>query len=320
MLSLLAAAFLMSTEFPETTITNGEVTAKLYLPDAEHGYYRGTRFDWAGVIPSLTYKGHSYFGVWFDKYDPLLHDAISGPVEEFFHEDAALGYKDATVGGTFVRIGVGALRKPQEEKFNRFKTYDVVDHGKWTIHKHKDSVEFVHMLTDMASGYAYEYHKTVRLLKGSPILEISHMLRNRGSQAIVTDVYNHNFFVIDEKKTADGLSVTFPFAATSKASLNGMAEMRSEGKELAFLRELTQSEHVMTELTGYSATSASDHTFKVDNRVTGAGVKVTGDQPMSKLLFWCGWKVASPEDYITMSIGPGQSFRWSNKYEFYSSR
>jgi hypothetical protein len=23
---------------------------KLYLPDAEHGFYRGTRFDWSGVV------------------------------------------------------------------------------------------------------------------------------------------------------------------------------------------------------------------------------------------------------------------------------
>jgi hypothetical protein len=151
------------------------------------------------------------------------------------------------------------------------------------------------------------------------VLEISHELRNRGAQAIVTDVYNHNFFVIDEKKTSSGLTVTFPFEAKSRQDMRGLAELREGGRELAFLRELTQPEHVMTELEGYSG-SASDHMFRVENRVTGAGVKVEGDHPLSKLLFWCGWKVASPEDYITMSVAPGESFRWRNRYEFYTTK
>ena len=321
MFSLMVATMLLGAQqFPEATISNGQVTAKLYLPDSERGYYRGTRFDWAGVIASLEFKGHSYFGVWFDRYDPKLHDAISGPVEEFFQDDAALGYKDAKPGETFVRIGVGALRKPDEAKFDRFKTYDIAGHGKWTVRTRPDSVEFTHHLVDRSSGYSYEYRKTIRLQKGKPVLEISHSLRNRGHKVIATDVYNHNFFVIDGKKTAEGLTVTFPFAAEAKQAMGGLAELREGGKELAFLRELTQREHVMTELRGYSATDPSDHSFRVENRATGAGVHVKGDRPMSKLLFWCGWKVASPEDYITMSIEPGQSFRWTNQYEFYATK
>ncbi len=52
---------------PEAGISNGSIDAKLYLPDADRGYYRGTRFDWSGVIPSLRYKGHEYFGQWFER-------------------------------------------------------------------------------------------------------------------------------------------------------------------------------------------------------------------------------------------------------------
>ena len=36
--------------YPEKHISNGVLTAKIYLPDAEKGFYRGTRFDWAGII------------------------------------------------------------------------------------------------------------------------------------------------------------------------------------------------------------------------------------------------------------------------------
>ena len=50
---------------PEAAISNGVIRARVYLPDAQNGYYRGTRFDWSGAISSLEYNGHTYFGQWF---------------------------------------------------------------------------------------------------------------------------------------------------------------------------------------------------------------------------------------------------------------
>ena len=48
--------------FPSTEIANGQIRIRIYLPIAQNGYYRGTRFDWSGVVYSLQYKGHSYYG------------------------------------------------------------------------------------------------------------------------------------------------------------------------------------------------------------------------------------------------------------------
>src|ERR1700733_12819430 len=80
----------MQTDCPKAEISNGAVQAVLYLPDAQKGYYRASRFDWSGVVPCLAYKGHTYFGVGFEHYDPMLADAIAGPVEEFRSQDGAL--------------------------------------------------------------------------------------------------------------------------------------------------------------------------------------------------------------------------------------
>jgi hypothetical protein len=106
---LLPFACVSAADFPEARISSKTVTAKFYLPDAERGYYRGTRFDWSGQIYSLRTLGHEYFGQWFERYDPKLHDAIMGPVEEFRSADGGLGYAEAEPGGKFVRIGVGAV-------------------------------------------------------------------------------------------------------------------------------------------------------------------------------------------------------------------
>jgi hypothetical protein len=97
---------------PQVEISNGLVKAKVWIPDPEKGYYRGTRFDWAGVISSLKYKGHEYFGVWKGTSEP--HNEIVGPAESFTANDKVLGYNEAKVGDTFMRIGVGLCEKPNE--------------------------------------------------------------------------------------------------------------------------------------------------------------------------------------------------------------
>ena len=98
---------------PTAVISNDLVTARIYLPDSDNGYYRGTRFDWSGVIYSLTHDGHEYFGEWQESDDPYLHDRITGPVDSF----GALGYRPGEPGATFVRVGVGVCRQPDEEDF-----------------------------------------------------------------------------------------------------------------------------------------------------------------------------------------------------------
>ncbi len=301
---------------PAATIDNGKVRASLYLPDAKAGYYRGARFDWSGQISSLTWNGHEYFGQWFANYDPTLHDAIQGPVEEFLTTgDTAPGYAEAAPGGTFVRIGVGVLRKPAgETSLQRFGRYEIVDPGTWTTKAGKDRIEFVHELKD-GSGYAYVYRKTLRLDGETLVLE--HELKNTGTKPIVTSVYNHNFFTLDRKTTGSDIVVRFPFAPKAARPLNGMAEVR--GREIAFLRELQPKENVFSELDGFG-TAASDYGFEMENRATGAGVRVTGDRPLSKLLFWSAVKTVCPEPYIDASVEPGRSSTWRITYAFYQAK
>jgi hypothetical protein len=292
------------------------VKAKLYLPDPNNGYYRATRFDWAGVIPSLEFRGHTYFGQWFEKHDPKIHDSIIGPVEEFVANNLPLGYQEAQPGGTFLRIGVGVLRKPSQDPQNkRFFTYDIVDPGKWTIHKSASAVELEQQVSDPNTGYAYVYKKTARLAKGKPELVLEHSLKNTGRRAIVTEVYNHNFFVIDGRPTGRGVSVEFPFELKAKADLNGFAETR--GSKLVFLRDFVKGNRVQSDLLGFGD-NAKDYDIQVENQNTGAGVRISGDRPLSRVLFWAIDTVFAPEAYISMYIEPGREFRWRIAYDFYT--
>src|SRR5215467_7756560 len=157
-IGILAAVLLAAqAPFPQAEISNGRIRAKLYLPDPQNGYYQATRFDWSGVVASLEWNGHSYFGEWFQRHDSKGHDSITGPVEEF----AGLGYDEAKPGESFLRIGVGAVRKPDEPRYRQFSTYEIADPGKWTVNRGRDWIEFVHEARTSA-GYAYVYRKKLR--------------------------------------------------------------------------------------------------------------------------------------------------------------
>ena len=300
---------------PEAAISNGVLEAKLYLPDPGEGYYRGTRFDWSGQIASLRYKDHEYFGQWFPKYDPKLHDAIMGPVEEFRTEDGGLGYAEARPGGEFIRIGVGVVRKPEEKEFRWSQTYEIVDPGQWSVRQGENWIEFVHELRGGAR-YAYRYTKRITLVDGKPEMVIAHRLDNTGSKPIETLQYNHNFFVIDGQPTGPNFVVRFPFELHAEGRLGDKAAVR--GNELVFLRELAPKESAFTYLTGFGDT-ADDYDITIENRRAGAGVHITGDRPLARVVFWSIRTTLCPEPYISLRVPPGGAEEWSIWYRFYET-
>jgi hypothetical protein len=310
----MAPLALFGQEYPKVRIANGTLQAELYLPDAQNGYYRATRFDWSGVISSLKFKGHEYFGVWFPKHDPLSHDAITGPVEAFETSGAGLGYDEAKPGGNFVRIGVGLLEKPDEAAYRFTYTYKVVDPGKWKVGKGKDWIEFSQALPDKI-GYGYVYTKRVRLTPGKPEMVLLHTLKNTGSKVIESTPYDHNFFVIDGQPSGPGFVLRFPFEPRAATDLRGLVELR--GRELRILREFQGNENIFVALEGYQPTVAH-HEIVVENLTTGAGVRITANKPLARLNFWTRRETVCPEPYIRLRIEPGQTETWETHYLFYT--
>jgi hypothetical protein len=70
-------------------------------------------------------------------------------------------------------------------------------------------------------------------------------------------------------------------------------------------------------LQGFS-NSAKDYDIRVENHKTGAAVRITSDQPLSRLAFWSTSITLCPEPYINISVKPGEKFSWNFYYEFYT--
>jgi len=227
----------------------------------------------------------------FEKFDQSVADveignpvvagiasAASGPVEEFIGADeSALGYAEAKAGETFCKIGVGALRKIDNAPYSSYVNYPIVNGGKRSGKSGPDWIEFTQQV-DCGSGYGYEYTKTIRLLKNEPVMTIDHHLVNTGVKPMATQVYDHNFLIIDHQGAGPAIEITFPFAPKPTKTLDSLAEVR--GKQQVFPKELRAK--VYGEFQGFGKTAA-DYEIRVENKSTGAGVVVTCDHPLANL-------------------------------------
>lgn len=328
--TLLAAAPLAlqpKADAPSAELSNGVLTARMYLPDVQRGYYRSTRFEW-GVLASLEYQGHAFYGPWFTKYDTTVgnfefkdgavvvgdHNWISGPVEEFA---VPLGYDEAPAGGTFVKIGVGHLRKPADGSAYRFSNfYDVVDPGTWTSTTTATSAEVRQQVKDSGSGFAYDYTKVTRLVPGAAQMVIEHRLRNTGTKPIESSTYNHNFMVMDGQPIGPGLEFIAPFALTA-ARPPDPAFAEIAGNRFVYKKELQIGDQVASGLQGFGATAA-DYDFRIENARTGTGVRIRGDRPVSRMVLWSIRPTFAIEPFVSIAVTPGAEFTWTYTFDYYT--
>lgn len=316
----------VAADFPQAEISNGQIRAKLYLPDARNGYYRSTRFDWSGAVYRLEYKGHNFYGPWYDIIDPKVINwvfrgsqivsgpcsALMGPADEFA---VPLGWDDSKPGGTFIKLGVGVLRRG-DGTYDRYVPYDVLDSGKWSVRKHSDSVEFSQELSDPASGYGYLYRKVVRLSNGKPEMVIEHSLKNTGKRAIQSSVYNHNFVVLDRQPPGPDFTFRLPFEIKATRLPNKeLAEV--QGNEIIYRKPLSGEDQVAVPIQGFKD-SAADTEIVIENKKVGAGLRVVGDRPLVRDLLWSIRTVLAIEPYVAIDVQPGNEFTWKNTINYYT--
>jgi len=167
--------------------------------------------------------------------------------------------------------------------------------------------------------YSYEYVKRVSLPNGQPQMILNHKFTNRGRKTVDTHVFNHNFFLIDNQNIGQGYVVKFPFNIVAKKRIKGIGEFAEiEKNEIKFIKGMQERDQVYIEsITGYEA-NTKEYNINIENRKTGAGVKIHCNKPLSKLVFWSASKTVCPEPYIKLKADPGETVTWEITYTFYS--
>ena len=79
------------------------------------------------------------------------------------------------------------------------------------------------------------------------------------------------------------------------------------GNQVTFRKALRGKDTVYMPLPGFGPTAA-DYRFTIENKKSGAGLRITGDRPLSKVVLWSIRSVLSLEPFIEMTIKPDEEF------------
>ncbi len=300
----------IAVEYPQTTLTNGAMEMLVYLPDAETGYYRGSRFEWSGLIQQIKYAGHTYFGDWKSAHNPTHHDDVNGTASEF-GMFSPLGYDDARARQNFVKIGIGELRRINNDNYKFHQNYPVVNAFDWTVNSDTGSIEFIQESPDF-KGWKYRFTKRIQLADDSaPKFSIDHKLENLGENPIDTDYYCHNFTIIDGTPIGPAYELTFPFELQFPQSLKGYA--KAQGATVEFLKQLSGTS-IYAEFEGYDVVPANN-AVTIANNETKAAIKIDGDYGAYEFHYWSTTLATCPEPFLKIDLEPGQSIEWTDNYE-----
>lgn len=302
--------------YPAGVLKHGDLTVRYFLPDGHNGYYRGTRFDWSGIVSRVEYQGHSFFSEFREQHDPLNHDDICGTAEEF-GINTPEGYAQARPGEVFLKPGIGLLERPDDTAYSFARRYRIAQEGKWVVKSDRNQVAFTQDFRG-SNGWAYSYTKTLIIDDAKPTLTIRRVLRNAGTRAIETDHYGHNFMKIDDVSAGPDYVLEFPFELRLGEGSQTQNCIEARGRSLVFLRPIPKDQAIWLRIEGFR--SVEDNRVAVRNTKTGATMEIATDQPLSRMAFFSQFGVLCPEPFVEVKIPPGASRVWQTTYTFSATR
>ena len=230
----------------------------------------------------------------------------------FYNEfgiDTALGFNEAAIGGWFHKIGVGLLKKDNEEYvFNR--NYEIKP-ADFEI-KYTSNTILIICKSKFNNGYSYVLKKEIKLEKHG--FTINYDLENTGEKEIITDEYVHNFLAINKEIIGRNYVLKFPFKlmpAFFLETVNPEQKVTIGQTDVTF-KDSPKEQFFFSNLNGYKNVKPQ---WELKNLESKISISETGSFKTKKVNLW-GWKhVISPELFIDVSIKPGQNANWTRTYK-----
>ncbi|GIW76608.1 MAG: hypothetical protein KatS3mg104_1671 [Phycisphaerae bacterium] len=296
---------------PAVVLESGKLSVLVYLPDPQNGHYRGTRFDWSGMINKAQFDSMTFWDEWNPSDDPTGdHDNATGPVLEFGMK-SPLGFEEAKPLEGFIKIGVGVLQKPDDGQPYFFRRpYRILDTGDWSVTVSEDRKQVSFRQKLQYHGWGYEYSKTVRL--DAQKLLIGCRLENIGQNPIVTDVYNHNFLRPDSRGFEPPIRIEFdrPIRFDDKARIPDSIEINQSSDTLRVTKSTTNS--VWFPISINSSDPAKSFTLRKGK----LQLTVSHDFTPAKYVFFAIPEVISVEPFLDIDLPPGRTLTWTYQYLF----
>lgn len=270
--------------------------------------YCFSRFDWTGKISSVKYKDIQVAGV---ERPNGAEEHIHG--KGFYNEfgiEEALGYQEAAKGAWFHKIGIGILKKDDEE-YRYDKMYQIKP-LEFIIETDSNHIQIA-CQGPLTNGFGYFLRKYISLLESGFV--IRYFLQNTGSQVINTSEYNHNFIAINKDLVGQNYLLKFPFELHSelfKESIDPGGQVAIGRKEFRF-NNPSEDPFFFSHINSGNEVPAS---WELEHLASGLTICESCDFLSQKVNLW-GWKhVISPELFLKIQVLPGQSISWTRTYLF----
>jgi hypothetical protein len=282
------------------TLRSPRLAVEVLLPGTA---YRGSRFDWTGIVAQVTLDGrHTFCTV--ESTTPGVGTGGIGLCGEFGIQ-TPVGFDETPVSGRFPKIGVGMLTRPDEAGADFARSY-AIDPFPCSVEVGDDRVVMVSSPLDR-SGYAVVLTKTVRVEGNS--LEIGTRLENVGTHPFSTDEYNHNFIRFGDTPIGPDYILRFPFPLVPDRVPEGL---RIEGASVEWTKTPETDFYFRTP--GFLPQGR--WSWELEHRPTGRKMRETDDFPVARCAFWGRAGVVSPEVFIDIALAPGEAKSWTRRYEF----
>jgi len=349
------------------TSLDGDLSVVIYLPIGikpnEALYYFSSRFDHGSMIgsihrkvhlPSGEIRTHTLYqdGMWRQPHNTNWPESGVGLAAEFGVGDdgdlclfrcgwygsgdltnGVLGYREARLGETFLKIGVGKLIKgscptcdsTEDYKFN--SPYQFAEIPEWSMSQSDpQSLQLYHQAFLRDHGYSLK--KEISLVDDT--LSVTTTLTNLGRDAFSTVWYSHNFFTCDGIAVGPGYGVDLnlkgkvdpmyeePGTWSWSTPLEDYARVQSHTGHInvQMERAVEPGIRIKSEFTRDDSTNGGFTLHACGSKITSS-IPQTEDPNSGISMYAYNLYIErgtmSPEPQILLHLDPGQSATWSQK-------
>lgn len=306
-----AAATLYAAEPAANTITMQNASIKLTLadPTASQPIYTGQRFTLPGMVVDGSWKGIPFLVPFAIPNDYSPDNQVGGTAEEFDLPGPA-DYDSAAVGGTFMKIGVGILRRDDAELYKFSLPREVViAPANSIISSGKTSTTFLQTLEDPMGGRGYRLEICVSLREDG--FTVRRELANTGKHPLRTEHYTHNFCKIADHPVGPAYEVGWTSPIVEDKVITGGGAMLPTPHGLKFAKPPQGHFYLSGKCSGFPA----DEPIVVTQRDVGIQLSIATSSPLHRIAVWGTIEVISPEPFVLLEIPPGKSAKWSTTYQ-----
>lgn len=299
--------------FPAVWVSNNVVQARSYLPGRPGSYYRGTRFVRCSMADEIKAGNTRFYGRLFhgSPHEPEGATHGCGPAEEFDLDTPPPGFTGAAVGGTFLKIGVGVLRRTNDKPYNIGIAYEVADPGVWQVETLATTgVVYRHTVKTPDGRYGTDYRHTLATGGGSTALTIRRSLTNTGTEPLVTRHYNHQFLSVDNHPAGPDYTIRY---SAPPLPIRAPKCIRVEGNDILFTAPPQTWEWCRLNVDNLRE---APNRFRLWHGPGCTGVDVETDRPVIAACFFASPQTICPEMFTELTIAPGETETWTTTMTF----